>query len=343
MDSRDAVPVIGVTLGDPAGIGPEIVAKALAKEEVRSRARTVAFGDACVLRRAVEVTGVPLRVVPVSDPRAATGDPSAIEFVDTSVLAAPVPFGRITAEGGRAAVAAIDRAVAEALAGRIDAIATAPIQKESLRAARIPEIDHTAILGARTGARDPMTLFVTGRLRIFFLTRHIPLRDVAAAIRIEDVRDALVRAHDHLRALGIDDPNLAVAALNPHGGEHGLFGDEEERVIEPGVRAARDAGVRVAGVVPADSVFHLALEGAFDGVLSLYHDQGHIAAKTYDFYGTVSFTMGLPFLRTSVDHGTAFAIAGKNLARSRSMEEAIVQAAAHAPAFRRYREGQRGR
>ncbi|MBN1417809.1 MAG: 4-hydroxythreonine-4-phosphate dehydrogenase PdxA [Planctomycetes bacterium] len=343
MDLSKTVPIIGVTIGDPAGIGPEIVAKALAKEEVRARCLPVAFGDACVLRRAVDVTGVPLRVVPVADPRAATGDPSAIEVIDSAALASPVPFGEISAEGGRAAVAAIDRAIEEALAGRIDAIATAPIQKESLRAARVPEIDHTAILGARTGARDPMTLFVTGRLRIFFLTRHLPLREVAGAIRTEDVRDALVRAREHLRALGIDDPNLAVAALNPHGGEHGLFGDEEERIIEPGVRAAREAGARVAGIIPADSVFHLALEGAFDGVLSLYHDQGHIAAKTYDFYGTVSFTMGLPFLRTSVDHGTAFPIAGKNAARSRSMEEAIVQATAHAPAFRRHREGRAGR
>ena len=205
-----------------------------------------------------------------------------------------------------------------------------PINKESLQAAAVPFIDHTAMLKARATLHEPMTLFVTRSLRIFFLTRHISFRQIPDAITGQEILDTLPLCDLYLRHLGIDEPTVAVAALNPHGGESGLFGDEEMAVIGPAVEQAKSKGMRVAGPVPADSVFHMASEGRYDAVLSLYHDQGHIAAKTLDFHGTVSFTMGLKFLRTSVDHGTAFDIAGKGVADARGMYEAIAAAGRYA-------------
>jgi 4-hydroxythreonine-4-phosphate dehydrogenase len=212
----------------------------------------------------------------------------------------------------------------------VDGVVTAPLNKESLRAAGVPHIDHTAALKARAAVREPMTLFLVRTLKIFFLTRHISLREVADAVTREGITEALELCDLYLRQLGIDAPRVAVAALNPHGGEQGLFGTEEPDVIEPAVADACTRGLQAYGPVPADAVFHQALEGRYDGVLSLYHDQGHIAAKTLDFHGTISLTMGLRFLRTSVDHGTAFDIAGKGIADSRGMVEALLAAGRYA-------------
>jgi 4-hydroxy-L-threonine phosphate dehydrogenase PdxA len=212
----------------------------------------------------------------------------------------------------------------------VDALVTAPLNKESLKAGAVPYLDHTAALDDRAALRKTMTLFVVRTLKIFFLTRHIPFRDIRGAITREGIVETVPHCIAYLRQLGAEDPVIAVAALNPHGGEQGLFGREEMEVIEPAVEEAKRLGYRVAGPLPADSVFHQALEGHYDGVLSLYHDQGHIAAKTLDFHGTVSLTMGLKFLRTSVDHGTAFDIAGKGIADARGMMNAILKAAQYA-------------
>jgi 4-hydroxythreonine-4-phosphate dehydrogenase len=211
--------------------------------------------------------------------------------------------------------------------GRIKAVATAPVNKEALKLAGVPYIGHTEMLQGLTGVEDPLTMFQVDSLRIFFLSRHVSLRKACDFVSSDKVFETVVRSHKALVRLGVEDPVIAVAALNPHGGEHGMFGEEEMEHIEPGVNRARRAGYKVEGPVPADSVFYFALQGKYDGVISLYHDQGHIAAKMHDFEKTVSITNGLPFLRTSVDHGTAYDIAGMGIASGTSMYEAIKLAA----------------
>lgn len=316
-------PVVGVTVGDPAGVGPEIVVKALSDPTTYESVRPVVYAERCVLEAALKVTGEALRLRRVDSPGEAGFEPGIIDYVDVGVLSGPVSYGVISAEGGRAGFTYLEQAIDDALAGGVDGLVTAPLNKESLQAAAVPFIDHTAVLNARAALTAPMTLFLAQNLKIFFLTRHIPLRQIAEAITQDGIIEALPHCAAYLRQLGVKDPLIAVAALNPHGGEHGLFGDEEREVIGPAVARARELGYRVAGPVPADSIFHQALEGRYDGILSLYHDQGHIAAKTLDFYGTVSLTMGLKFLRTSVDHGTAFDIAGRGIADARGMKAAL--------------------
>jgi 4-phospho-D-threonate 3-dehydrogenase / 4-phospho-D-erythronate 3-dehydrogenase len=323
-------PLIGLTVGDPAGIGPEIVVKALQDPSAVDAIRSVVYADGSVLRETLRFLGIDNELHAID--RAADGrfELGCIDYVDCGVLpsdpsgTAPLPMGQIGPEGGLAGYTYLDRAIDAALAGELDGLATAPLNKESLQAAGVPFIDHTAVLSAKAAHREPMTLFVAQTLKIFFLTRHISFRQIPDAITGELILAALPLCELYLRQLGIESPHIAVAALNPHGGEQGLFGTDEMEVITPAVQTAVEQGWRVAGPVPADSVFHQAHQGRYDGVLSLYHDQGHIAAKTLDFHGTVALTMGLKFLRTSVDHGTAFDIAGRGIAEERGMIEAIL-------------------
>ena len=316
-------PVIGLTVGDPAGIGPEIVIKALGESEVYDCVRPLVFADRAVLKQTVEMLGVDIDLKDVDDPLEGRYEMGCVDFVDVGVLSGPIAYGEISAAGGNAGYQYLDRAIDAALSGAVVGLATAPLNKESLQAATLPYIDHTAVLNARAALRMPMTLFMVRNLKIFFLTRHISFREIPDAITREGILEALPLCDLYLRQLGAEEPTLAVAGLNPHGGEQGLFGREEMEVIGPAVEEAQGRGWRVRGPVPADSVFHQALEGRYDGVLSLYHDQGHIASKTLDFHGTVSLTMGLKFLRTSVDHGTAFDIAGQGIAHERGMVAAI--------------------
>jgi 4-hydroxythreonine-4-phosphate dehydrogenase len=236
-------------------------------------------------------------------------------------------MGKVQALGGEAAFAAIRESITLAMAGRVAGVVTAPINKESLKAAKIPFIGHTEMFAEYTGAREEMTMFTISGLKIFFLTRHMSLLQACQQITQERVARGIGKSIKALRQLGYAQPHLAVAALNPHGGEDGLFGREEMDAISPAIAAARTQGVHVSGPVPADSVFHMARLGRYDAVLSLYHDQGHIAAKMMDFEKTVSVTLGLPILRTSVDHGTAFDIAGTGKASAVSMIEAVKVAA----------------
>ncbi len=300
-------PVIGVTVGDPAGIGPEIVLDAVTDPRVTTVCDPVVFGDPDVLRRCGEATGkeaAGVRLVPV----AATG---------------PIEPGVVSAAAGRNARDTLTAACAAAERGTIAGIATAPIHKGALRAAGIDHIGHTELLGDHFGVDDPLTMFVTGPMRIFFFTRHLSLRQAIDAISADRI-EAFVRRVDHaLRGLGIATPRIGLAALNPHAGDDGQFGDEEQRHLIPAATRCRAAGIDVSDPIGADSVFHQALEGTWDGVASLYHDQGHIAAKTRDFYGTVTATLGLPVPRTSVDHGTAFDIAWGGVANSLGLVKAI--------------------
>ncbi|MEE3336619.1 MAG: 4-hydroxythreonine-4-phosphate dehydrogenase PdxA [Candidatus Latescibacterota bacterium] len=317
-------PLIGLTVGDPAGIGPEIVVKALQDPAAYTAVRPVVYADHAVLTDVIRFLDLSIDLHPITSTQQGHFNPGCIDFIDCGVLDAPAPLGQVGADGGRAGYTYLDRAIDAALAHELDGLATAPLNKESLQAAKVPFIDHTAVLKARAAHREPMTLFVAKTLKVFFLTRHISFREISDAITKNLILDALPLCDLYLRQLGIESPLVAVAALNPHGGEQGLFGTDEMDTIGPAVRNARERGWHVAGPVPADSVFHQACEGRYDGVLSLYHDQGHIAAKTLDFHGTVSLTMGLKFLRTSVDHGTAFDIAGQGIAQERGMIESIL-------------------
>lgn len=320
---KDERPILAVTAGDPAGVGPEITVRALNDAALYDLARPLVYADRCVLESALRICGLTATLRGVQAPAEAAFTPGTIDFVDVGALARPIPYGVVSAEGGRAGFTYLDRAIDAALSQEVDAIVTAPLNKESLQAAAVGFIDHTAVLCARASLYKPMTLFTARTLRIFFLTRHIPFRAISDAITAEGLDEYIPLCLRYLRHLGIEDPTLAVAALNPHGGEQGLFGREEMDIIAPAVAKAQNLGYRVAGPVPADSVFHQALQGRYDGVLSLYHDQGHIAAKTLDFSGTVSLTMGLKFLRTSVDHGTAFDIAGKGIVDATGMVNAL--------------------
>jgi 4-hydroxythreonine-4-phosphate dehydrogenase len=302
---------IGVTLGDPAGIGPEIAVKTLRSKTFPKNVVPVLFGDRSVLDQICRRLGMDVAFREVRSGREARQSRRGVRLVPTGVIRAPVRFGRVSADCGRSAYLSFLNAIDWAMAGWIDGIATAPLQKEALRLGGCRELDHTEILKVKTGAAEETTLFLVESLRIFFLTRHIPISAVPALITAERIAAAVPKCLRFLRQMGFRNPRLAVAALNPHAGEGGMFGVEETEAIRPAVEQCIRNGLRVQGPVPADSVFHLAREGRFDGVLSLYHDQGHIAAKTLDFRRTVSLTLGLPFLRTSVDHGTAFDIAGK--------------------------------
>ncbi len=325
---REERPVVAVTMGDPAGIGPEIVAKALGDPAIARVCRALVVGDRGVLANTARDLGLALEIRAVDAPAAGRYAPRTMDVVDlANVDLGTLRLGVVQAAAGRAAGEAVERAIRLAMAGEVDAIATAPLHKEALWAAGYPYPGHTEMLGALTGSKESLTMFVVGSLRIFFLTRHLSLRDAITAITRDRVRDTLVLVGRVLRELGFASPRIAVAGLNPHAGEGGKLGDEEIREIAPGIRDARAGGLDVTGPVPADAVFHLAADGRFDAVLSLYHDQGHIAAKMTDFYKTVSVTTGLPFVRTSVDHGTAFDIAGKGEASAVSMVEAIRAAA----------------
>lgn len=328
-------PIIAVTMGDPAGIGPEIVAKSIADKATYDVARCIVIGDKKVMEKAIKIVGADLKVNVVDSP--ADGDYSygVLNMIDLdNIDMSRFEYGKINAMCGQAAFDYIKKSIEITMDKQADAVATTPINKESLHAAEVDFIGHTEIFGALTGTDDPLTMFETNGLRVFFLTRHKSLRDMLDDIKKDRIIDYVERCTDALRRLGVKEGTMAVAGLNPHSGEHGLFGWEEVKEIAPAVEELKERGFNVAGPVPADSVFHQAAQGRFNSVLSLYHDQGHIATKTLDFDRTISITNGMPILRTSVDHGTAFDIAGKGIAGAVSMEEAIRLAAKYAPFFK---------
>ena len=328
-------PIIAVTMGDPAGIGPEIVAKSIADKATFDVARCIVIGDKKVMEKAIEIVGADLKVNVVESP--ADGDYSygVLNMIDLdNIDMSMFEYGKINAMCGQAAFDYIKKSIEITMDKQADAVATTPINKESLHAAEVDFIGHTEIFGALTGTADPLTMFETNGLRVFFLTRHKSLRDMLDDIKKDRIIDYVERCTDALRRLGVKEGTMAVAGLNPHSGEHGLFGWEEVKEIAPAVEELKERGFNVAGPVPADSVFHQAAQGRFNSVLSRYHDQGHIATKTLDFDRTISITNGMPILRTSVDHGTAFDIAGKGIAGAVSMEEAIRLAAKYAPFFK---------
>ncbi|NLY48709.1 MAG: 4-hydroxythreonine-4-phosphate dehydrogenase PdxA [Clostridiales bacterium] len=327
-------PLIAVPIGDPAGIGPEIAVKAAADKEVFKKARCIIIGDRKVIEDAMAFTKSPLKLNIVQNPDEGMYEENVLNLIDLdNVDMNEFRIGEISGMCGKAAYEYIEKSIELAKSGEVDAVATAPINKEALKAGNINFIGHTEIFGELTGTKDPLTMFEVRGLRVFFLTRHVSLRKACDMVTKERIKDYVKRCKEVLKTLGVQDGTMAVAGLNPHSGEHGLFGDEEVTHIIPAVEELRAEGYDVAGPIGADSVFHLALKGRFNSVLSLYHDQGHIATKTLDFERTISITGGMPILRTSVDHGTAMDIAGKGIASEVSMAEAILIAAKYSPYF----------
>jgi len=345
MSTQRSTPVLALTVGDPVGIGPEITVRTLAEHAADTSAHGIAVGDAVAIRRAVAATGLDVEVREVAGFDTPSAGEGVVDVLDIGVLdGQELPWGEVDAVAGQAAVTAIEVATKAALAGEIDGVVTGPINKEAIWASGSEHLGHTEMLGELTGVTKQDTMFVVRsrhrpdhHLRVFFATRHVSLRRALDQLTKDKQVDSIRRALQALEVYGVDDPTLAVAAVNPHGGENGAFGTEELDDIIPACEELRAEGLPVHGPIPADSVFHQGLEGRFEGVLSQYHDQGHIAAKTYDFDGTISVTVGLPILRTSVDHGTAFDIAGTGRADHGTMRSAYLAAVDYAPFVPRMR------
>ena len=329
-------PIIAIPMGDAAGIGPEITVRALADKMIQDIARCVVVGDKDVLEDAIRVSGVDLKIKCIEEPANGDYTPGVLNLIDLdNIDMNTLKIGEIQAMTGQAAYEYIKKATELCLERKADVLTTTAINKESLKLAEVPYIGHTEIVGALTGTENPLTMFQVRNLRVFFLTRHVSLRKACDLV----TKDSLLTfIHDCVKALevlGVKNPKIAVAGLNPHSGEHGLFGTEEVDHVIPAVETAKARGIDIEGPIGADSVFYQALNGRYDAVLSLYHDQGHIATKMVDFERTISITNGMPILRTSVDHGTALDIAGKGIASPVSLSEAIRLAVEYAPNVRR--------
>ena len=322
----DAMPV-GITMGDPAGIGPEVLVKAL-----QGRATTgsplVLIGSRWALEAGAAAAGLPVPDIPtVSAPEELSSGAGVLEV--GIERPSDYRFGGIDATCGALAVRAVECAADLCLARRLAAMVTGPINKEAVRAAGyVNDIGHQEILARKTGAPLTATMLMTPGLRVVHLSTHKPLIDAARYVTRENVLGKLALANSALAGWGLPRPRIAVAALNPHGGEGGLLGREEIDELAPAVRDAREQGIDAHGPVPSDSVFNRAIAGEFDAVLALYHDQGHIAVKVHDFHRSTTVTLGIPFVRTSVDHGTAFDIAGEGRADARGMTAALDAATA---------------
>ena len=315
-------------MGDAAGIGPEIIVKALAHPDVYAGARPLVIGDLRRLARAAHIAASRTTIAAVAAPRDAAFACGTIDCIDVGLIPEDLPFGQLSARAGEAAFRYVERAVALAAAGEVDAICTAPLNKEALHAAGHRYPGHTELLAALTGTPEVSMMLTAPGLRVIHCTTHIGLIDAIARIDPPLVERTIRRGHAALVRSGIRNPRIAVCAINPHAGEGGLFGrGEEADKIVPAVSAARAAGISAEGPLPADTVFFRAARGDFDLVVAMYHDQGHCAVKVLGLDAGVNITVGLPVIRTSVDHGTAFDIAGSGAADERSLIAAIHSAA----------------
>jgi 4-hydroxythreonine-4-phosphate dehydrogenase len=317
-------PIIAITMGDAAGIGPEIIAKALQSEQIFAVCRPVVVGDDTIMQKAVKLMISESKLCPIQEVNDAKGHYGDIDLLDLHNLdEREVPVGRLCKACGKAAIEYITTAAELALKGEVNAIVTAPINKEATRLAGCGELGHMELLAKLTGVKEYATMLVSGPLRVVHLTTHYSLRDAMNFITKERILTILKLTWESFRTWGFERPHIAVAAVNPHGGEGGILGEEEIQEIRPAVQAAQESGINASGPYPADSIFIRAIKGEFDAVLAMYHDQGHIPIKAYGFDKSVSVALGFPFIRTSVDHGTAFDIAGKGIASAESMIEAI--------------------
>ena len=327
-DSQSALPLVAITMGDPAGVGPEIIVKALTDPVVRDICRTLVIGDAGRLAQAAAICGTGAEIVRVREPEEVQGRPGTIECVDLDLVPADLPFGQLSEIGGETAYQAVRTAAALASEQRVDAICTAPLNKEALHMAGHQYPGHTEMLADLTGTEEVSMMLTSPRVRVIHVTTHIGLLDMVEKIEPGLVYRTIKRGHEALVRSGIAKPSIAVCGINPHAGEHGLFGrGEEENKVAPGIELARAEGIDADGPLPADTVFFRAGRGDFDLVVAMYHDQGHGPVKVMGLESGVNITVGLPVIRTSVDHGTAFDIAGTGKADHLSLIEALRQAA----------------
>ena len=315
---------VAVTMGDPAGIGPEITVKTFA-DKMFSR-RAIVVGDAAILARDARRFGVSVEIRRVGDVKEAEFLPGVLNVVSVSELPEDLPYGQVDARAGAAAYSYIERAVSLALGGSVCAIATAPINKSALKAAGVEYPGHTEILAALTHTDDYAMMLYNDQLRVILVTIHLALRDAIESLTVEREIGTIRLAAAAARSLGVEHPRVAVAGLNPHAGEDGQFGHEETEIIAPAVAEAQQDGIDASGPWPGDVVFRRAREGDFDIVVAQYHDQGLIPIKYTGIDTGVNVTVGLPFIRTSVDHGTAFDIAGAGVADHANLIVAIEQA-----------------
>jgi len=322
--AADRRPVVAITMGDAAGIGPEVIVKALADRALYRSSRPVVIGESLALQAALDLVGSGASLHPIGSPAEASGRAGQIDLIDLNNLRwEDVTVGRLSPACGRASMEYIERAARLAIAGEVAAIVTAPINKEATWLGGYGDVGHLEFLARLTGAANYATMLVSGALRVVHLTTHYSLAEACRLVTKERVLAKIKLTDDSFRKWGFDWPRIAVAALNPHAGEDGQFGRDEIEQIGPAVEQARTLGILARGPFPADSIFNRAINGEFDAVLAMYHDQGHIAVKVHGFEQSVSVALGLPFIRTSVDHGTAFDIAGKGIAKGESMAEAI--------------------
>ena len=318
-------PILGITLGDATGCGPEIIAKALGDRKIYETSRPVVIGDKKIMERAIKIVGVDLRCRVIAEPEQGGNDFGCIDIVDLNNLPADLPFATVDARAGKAAYEYVEKAVGYALQRRIHAVVTGPLHKEALNLGGYHFPGHTEILAHLAGTKDYAMMLTGGPLRVIHVSTHVALRKACDLVKKERVLRVIELADEAVRMLGIAKPRIAVAGLNPHSGEGGLFGTEDAGEIAPAVAEAKQRGLDVTGPIAPDTVFYrAAIKNHFDIVVVMYHDQGHIPLKVLGFETGVNITVGLPYIRTSVDHGTAFGKAGKGTADSRSMTESLL-------------------
>jgi 4-hydroxythreonine-4-phosphate dehydrogenase len=322
-----SLPIITISMGDPAGVGPEIIIKALAEKELFALCRPIVLGDAGVFSFTIQWMGAQSMIQKIRNPEEGAFVPGIVNLIPlTDISLEEVPLGFPQRSCGEAVYRYIKRGVEMIQDGIADALVTAPINKEVLNEAGYPFPGHTELLAALTGVH--VMMLAGPRLRVALVTTHLPLREVFSSLTIRGIKQTIVTTFKGLRDyFGIRVPRLAVAALNPHAGEGGLFGSEEREIISPAIEECRGEGINVYGPFPADSLFFKASQGEYDVVISMYHDQGLIPLKLMHFREGVNITLGLPIIRTSVDHGTGYDIAGKGLADPTSLINAIRVAA----------------
>ncbi len=323
------LPLIGITMGDPTGIGPEIIAKALSMEELFQACRPIVFGDLEVLLRAVQIQSLSATIEAIEKIPQVGYLPGKIFLFPVSRLdIASLRFGQPDKVCGEAMARYIEEAFKWVTKGSLDAITTCPINKHAINAAGYSFPGHTEFLGHLAKAPTVAMMFLGSKWKIVLVTTHLPLKDVSGSITASRILSILRLTDEGMKKyFGIPYPKMAVLGLNPHCGEEGLLGEEEKREVIPAIAEARSLGMDVEGPFPADSFFNLSSGSTFDAVVSMYHDQGLIPIKMLDFREAVNFTLGLPFIRTSVDHGTAYDLAGKGLADPANLIKAILTAA----------------
>ena len=328
MNAQHPHPLIGLTMGDGAGIGPEVIVPAVLDPATLGRCRPVVIGDAARLRKAAAILGVECEVVAVDAPADAEFTPGRINVVDLGLLPDDLPFGKLSPVAGNAAYEYVRRAAELAVADEIDGICTAPLNKEALHAAGHVYPGHTELLAHLTGVEEVSMMLSTEKVKVIHVTTHIGLIDAVSRIEPGLVERTVRRGHEALVRAGDPNPVIGVCGINPHAGENGLFGyGEEEKKIVPALEKLRAEGIDARGPLPADTAFFLASRGDYDLIVAMYHDQGHGPVKVLGIEAGVNLTIGLPVIRTSVDHGTAFDIAGTGKAEAGSMIEALRQAA----------------